>query len=119
MKGHYFTEVVTEQRRLGGTSWPRKDNLVVSGAAPEFLEFCAFEHLERELLTIKMAMFSWSGKESWGQGMGRRSKNTKESKLLFQIYFRFIKIKGRGGGGILPTKNGECGELAEGGFFQS
>ena len=57
MKG-YFTKLVTEQRRLGDTSWPRKDNLVVRGAAPEFFEFCAFQHLEREFLAIKMAMFS-------------------------------------------------------------
>ena len=27
MKGHYFTKLVTEQRRLGGTTWQRKDNL--------------------------------------------------------------------------------------------
>ena len=55
---HYFTQVVTELRPLGGTSWPRKDNLVVRGAAPEFFEFCVFQHLEREFLAIKMAMFS-------------------------------------------------------------
>ena len=29
MKGHYFTKLVTEQRRLRGSSWPRKGNLVV------------------------------------------------------------------------------------------
>ena len=44
MKGHYFTKLVTEQRRLGGTSWPRKDNSVVRSVAPEFFEFCAFQH---------------------------------------------------------------------------
>ena len=26
MEGHYFTKVVTEQRRLRGTTWPRKCN---------------------------------------------------------------------------------------------
>ena len=35
MKGHYFTKLVTEQRHLGGTSWPRKDNSVVRSVAPE------------------------------------------------------------------------------------
>ena len=34
MKGHYFTKLVTEQWRLGGRSWPRKDNLVVRGRSP-------------------------------------------------------------------------------------
>ena len=58
MKGHYFTKLVTEQRRLGGTSWPRKDNLVVRGEPPVCFEFCAFQHLEREFLAIKMDMFS-------------------------------------------------------------
>ena len=58
MKGHYFTKLVIEQRRLGGTLWPRKDNSVVRGAAREFFEFCAFQHLEREFLALKMAMFS-------------------------------------------------------------
>ena len=36
MKGHYFTKLVTEQRRLGGTSWSRRNNLVTRGAATEF-----------------------------------------------------------------------------------
>ena len=43
MKGYYFTNLVIEQRRLGGTSWPRKDKLVVRVAAPEFFEFCAWK----------------------------------------------------------------------------
>ena len=29
MEEHYFTKLVNEQQHLGGTSWQRKDNLVV------------------------------------------------------------------------------------------
>ena len=60
MKGHYFTKLVTEQRRLGGRSWPRKDNLVVRGAAPEYFELYAFQHLESEFLARK------AGDKEWG-----------------------------------------------------
>ena len=42
MKGHYFTKLVIEQRRLGGTSWPRKVNLVVRDSAAEFLNVAHF-----------------------------------------------------------------------------
>ena len=35
MEGHYFTKLVTEQGHFRGTSWPRKDNLVVRGAVQE------------------------------------------------------------------------------------
>ena len=43
MKWHYFSKLMTEQRRLGGTSWPRKDNLVVRGEQPwNFLNFAHF-----------------------------------------------------------------------------
>ena len=37
MKRHYFTKLVTEQRRFGGTSLPRNDNLVVRCSPGIFL----------------------------------------------------------------------------------
>ena len=43
MKWHYFSKLMTEQRRLGGTSCARKDNLVVRGEQPRiFLNLAHF-----------------------------------------------------------------------------
>ena len=58
MKGYYFAKLVTEQRCLGGTLWQFGD---------QGTGFCAFQHLDSEILAIKMAMFSWQSNESWGQ----------------------------------------------------
>ena len=67
MKG--FTKLVTEQRRLGRHIVTEERQFGGQGAQHgNFSEFCAFQHLDREFVAIKMAMFSCCG-----QGMGRRN----------------------------------------------